>query len=1201
MSKSLALAVNISARLAASFRSSVDAARAGFRGMRSDAQRQAAAVRAGAAATGEFARSSSLARQAAASAGSAAAGSFSQAGAAAGNAGGQVNRLSGQVGALPGVAREFDKAFSYAANAADNALKGTAAASDLLAKKQKALHDYLKRTNIEAGNRSRAEAAMRALGRRQVELKRNEEALARAMDRSNAVAEKRGRIFADLAKLSVSGAALMAPAGMAVNTAAQKQDTIRDIAITGDMSAADEAKLSEAVRNIARESNQYQTNVLQGMQVLTAGGVQSREELESYGAVLARTATASRASMDDLGATTLALRDNLGITAEGLNESFNILASGGKAGLVELKDMARFLPQLAPAFASMGITGQQAVAEMTAGLQIARRGAGSNDEAATNMRNYLQKIFAPDTVKNFADAGIDLQGSLKQLAKDGIGPFEGTMRLVMEYMKSQSPQAAAEFQKAMRIEDAAKREQALQRIQEAYALSDLFRDMQAMNFLRPLVMQMDDYKKIKAEALEAGKQDVLGKDFDKRMESPIEQAKRLRVEFDLATESLGKALLPSALGFAETLVPMLQRGADWIEQNQETVVLVAKVAAGLFLFRGGLLALRLGFSLVGGPLVSTAVKFLTFRTMLAGGVRPMQALLRLFGLSPRAAGLFAGGLGKAGGAARGLGSLLLRVGRFSGGALFKGLALGGKGALLLGGGTLKLGRALSGPLVKGLSLAGKAVAVLGRALLLNPVGLLVTGIGVAAYLVYKHWDKVKAAFSAGWNWLKSLGPRLLSWGKSLGLRLFPAGLAVKYVADNWDSIKAKFNAGVDWLKGLGPRLMQQGRELIASIFPEGGIGPALEVGWNTVKAKFQGGMAYIKGLPGQFLDMGKNVASGLVDGLKSGIDSATEAIAGMAESVKNKFKGWLGIASPSKVFAGYGLNVAQGAALGIKAGEGEASGAAAGLAKATAQGWTPPELTATLPDRPAVPNLPRVAVQAVRLERPALPGLPAARQAVNLTRPEPLRPDVSPLSLPVDAELTKAREALSRLAAWGKTLFSGMFPALSLPAMPAQAVKLERPALPELPAARQAVNLTRPEPLRPDVSPLSLPVDAELAKAREALSRLAAWGKTLFSGMFPALNLPDMPAQEDRTWQPPKLLTAPDGPAKIAAATASDREGGRGPEGKAAGVNVTFSPNITIQGNATEKDVRGALAMTLPELERMISRIMHDQRRRAYV
>jgi hypothetical protein len=95
---------------------------------------------------------------------------------------------------------------------------------------------------------------------------------------------------------------------------------------------------------------------------------------------------------------------------------------------------------------------------------------------------------------------------------------------------------------------------------------------------------------------------------------------------------------------------------------------------------------------------------------------------------------------------------------------------------------------------------------------------------------------------------------------------------------------------------------------------------------------------------------------------------------------------------------------------------------------------------------------------------------------------------------------------------------------------------------------------------------------------------------------------PDTTAtQPEDTWQPPKLLTAPDGPAKIAAAMGADRSGGRGTDDGASPVNVTFSPSITIQGNAAEKDVRGALALTLPELERMIRRLMHDKERRAYV
>ena len=139
-------------------------------------------------------------------------------------------------------------------------------------------------------------------------------------------------------------------------------------------------------------------------------------------------------------------------------------------------------------------------------------------------------------------------------------------------------------------------------------------------------------------------------------------------------------------------------------------------------------------------------------------------------------------------------------------------------------------------------------------------------------------------------------------------------------------------------------------------------------------------------------------------------------------------------------------------------------------------------------------------------------------------------------------------------------------------------------------------------------------MDTDAAQA--ALSRLAAWGKRLFAGLFPVPAFPGTAAgmarpetseawqepgrRPERGWQPPKLLTAPDGPEKIAAAAGAGANRERGPEGRAQ-VNVTFSPNITIQGNATEKDVRGALSMTLPELERMIRRIMHDKERRAYV
>lgn len=120
--------------------------------------------------------------------------------------------------------------------------------------------------------------------------------------------------------------------------------------------------------------NQTQTEVAKGTGVLIAGGISSAKELEAYVPVMAKTATATRASMDDLGSVAIALNDNLGISAAGLERSMNMLAFAGKSGQFELADMAKWLPQLTPQFAALGVTGERAVAEIGASLQIARRG-----------------------------------------------------------------------------------------------------------------------------------------------------------------------------------------------------------------------------------------------------------------------------------------------------------------------------------------------------------------------------------------------------------------------------------------------------------------------------------------------------------------------------------------------------------------------------------------------------------------------------------------------------------------------------------------------------------------------------------------------------------------------------------------------------------------------------------------------------------
>lgn len=61
--------------------------------------------------------------------------------------------------------------------------------------------------------------------------------------------------------------------------------------------------------------------------------------------------------------------------------------------------------------------------------------------------------------------------------------------------------------------------------------------------------------------------------------------------------------------------------------------------------------------------------------------------------------------------------------------------------------------AAAGPTLLGRAFmfAGKGIIWMGRALLMNPIGLAITAIAGAAYLIYENWDKLKPLFTALWD------------------------------------------------------------------------------------------------------------------------------------------------------------------------------------------------------------------------------------------------------------------------------------------------------------------------------------------------------------------------------------------------------------------------------------------------------------------
>lgn len=179
-----------------------------------------------------------------------------------------------------------------------------------------------------------------------------------------------------------------------------------------------------------------------------------------------------------------------------------------------------------------------------------------------------------------------------------------------------------------------------------------------------------------------------------------------------------------------------------------------------------------------------------------------------------------------------------------------------------------------GLIVKGALGFGRAMLFVGRALLMNPIGLLVTAVAVAGYLIWKHWDKIKGAFRAGlgylgqaWAWLKANAVNLLPLAG-------PIGLVAMLIIKNWARIKGAFLAGYNFMAGMASRFVTVGRQIINGLV--NGILAAPGKIWNALK----------------------------------------RIIGGAWRSAKE----FLGIASPSRLFMTMGGHISQGMALGIDRG-----------------------------------------------------------------------------------------------------------------------------------------------------------------------------------------------------------------------------------------------------------------------------------------
>jgi len=165
----------------------------------------------------------------------------------------------------------------------------------------------------------------------------------------------------------------------------------------------------------------------------------------------------------------------------------------------------------------------------------------------------------------------------------------------------------------------------------------------------------------------------------------------------------------------------------------------------------------------------------------------------------------------------------------------------------------------------------RCVGLLGRALLMNPIGLIVTAIAVAAYLIYEYWEPISGFFK---------------------------GL--------WQQVKAAFSGGIDGVATLLINWSPLG--LFYSAF-------AAVMNWFGFE------------MPTKFTEFGANIVQGLANGIKGAIGWVTDAVGSIADRAISLFKEKLGIHSPSRVFAVLGGFTMAGLQEGLTDGEGGPLGA----------------------------------------------------------------------------------------------------------------------------------------------------------------------------------------------------------------------------------------------------------------------------------
>ncbi|EBW3150358.1 hypothetical protein DPB66_02430 [Salmonella enterica subsp. enterica serovar Java] len=766
---------------------------------------------------------------------------------------------------------------------------------------------------IGAGVADRLRGSYDSVGNSLQRLHLQQEKLLKWDTKVNGVLLKRQQIMSELRGLVGGVTAAGALAVKATATYAGEEAMLRSTSQgSRNYSRSDEKQLLDQMRVTSRDTTQTVTDLLRGVDDLVDAGW-DRKAAANLTDIIGKVSTVYNMGVQDTAKVADVLTHNLGYDNDkGARHAFNLLADSGNRVGFEFPDVAPAFGKLAESFQKRGITGDEAITEIMSSLGAARLTMRNKEDVVSGLQGWMDTSDGRRMEHRFDVMGVDYVRSRADYMKGGMSDFEASMRVTQRYLEEVGNGKFMSRFTALNGDAAAQ-----QQLIESFGLGQIVSSPEQIKFINAMSKNWGAYENNKQAIKNQGDPNYLNMAYDQKTDALGEQGKQLKNELSILSSTFGEALAPVVRENIDLLKGWLSTATDWVKNNQALVQHYARLAvtAGKYflMVRGGWLISKFVYNSTLGWIfgiargwwrgISTIVR-LTHEYRTLGKSSSM-----LFNLTMKAGG----GFKKLWGKMRGLGPLASRLATGAG----------------------RLGRVLGGGLLRGLLAAGRAVLFIGRALMMNPIGLLVTGIAVAAFLIYRYWEPIKGFFTRLWTGIENIGTQI--WSSITG-----------FFTDRWQDIQTAFDGG---LLGIGELILNWSPlGLFTQVFSE-------VMSWFGID------------LPKNFTDFGKNIIDGLTDGIKNKWNAVKDTFKELTDGIKGFFTGEIRIQSPSRVFMGYGGYIVEGLQLGINNTAWKAQQAAKGLAaKIMPDSLRSPRIPAV----PFIADIPRGATAGAGESSPAI-------------------------------------------------------------------------------------------------------------------------------------------------------------------------------------------------------------------------------------